>query len=317
MTHVDVSSLASKTNPASLKTEVDKLDIPKLSTVPADLAKLTNKVANYLVEENDFNALEKKVTDNKTEQDNLETKVTSNHLATESSINALKTKVDSIDLTKYVKKSDYVTKVGNLELKIPEVSRLLQTSTFNSKITEIERKITAFKNKIPDISGLASKTELTTVDNKIPDISGLASKTEPKNVKNKIPDSNAFVEKTDYATEISGVENDYVTNAALTSQLSYLKSFRGNYYFNQHSYLIYEPKPFSFKQISSGITHWKSTGIDNSSVKTDLRGFWRNKNECYLFWKLHKRKQINILNQISSNYLHCLQVRHNKVKQKY
>ena len=48
--------------------------------------------------------------------------------------------------------------------------------------------------------------------------------------------------------------------------------FRGNYYFNQQSYLICEPKTFSFKQTSSGITHWKSTGIDNYSVKTDLRG---------------------------------------------
>ena len=60
MTHVDISSFASKTNLASLKTEVDKLDISKLSTVPADLAKLTNKVANDLVEETDFNASEKK-----------------------------------------------------------------------------------------------------------------------------------------------------------------------------------------------------------------------------------------------------------------
>ena len=31
-----------------------------------------------------------------------------------------------------LKKTDYDTKVGNLELKIPDVSRLLQTSTFNS-----------------------------------------------------------------------------------------------------------------------------------------------------------------------------------------
>ena len=60
VTHVDVSSLASNTNIASLKTKVDKLDIPKLFTVPVDLAKLTNKVANDVVEETDFNALEKK-----------------------------------------------------------------------------------------------------------------------------------------------------------------------------------------------------------------------------------------------------------------
>ena len=43
VTHVDVSSLASKTSLANLKTEGDKLDIPKLSTVRADLAKLTIK----------------------------------------------------------------------------------------------------------------------------------------------------------------------------------------------------------------------------------------------------------------------------------
>ena len=83
-------------------------------------------------------------------------------------------------MTKYVKKTDYDTKVGNLELKIPDISRLLQTSTFNSEITEIEGKITTVDKKVPDISGLASKTELTTADNKIPDISGLASKTELK-----------------------------------------------------------------------------------------------------------------------------------------
>ena len=59
VTHVDVSSFVSITNLASLKTEVDKLDITKLSTVPVDLTKLTNKVANDLVEETDFNALEK------------------------------------------------------------------------------------------------------------------------------------------------------------------------------------------------------------------------------------------------------------------
>ena len=53
------------------------------------------------------------MTDNKTEQDSLETTVQNNHLTVESSINNLKTKVDGIDLTKYVRKSDYDTKVGN------------------------------------------------------------------------------------------------------------------------------------------------------------------------------------------------------------
>ena len=41
ITHVDSSSFALKTNLALLKTEVDKLDIPKLKTVPIDLAELS------------------------------------------------------------------------------------------------------------------------------------------------------------------------------------------------------------------------------------------------------------------------------------
>ena len=49
VTHVDVSGFASKTNLASLKTEVDKLDIDKLAPVPNDLAKLSNVVKNEVV----------------------------------------------------------------------------------------------------------------------------------------------------------------------------------------------------------------------------------------------------------------------------
>ena len=113
--------------------------------------------------------------------------------------NHLKTKVDDIDLTKYVLKSDYDTKVGKLELKTPDISGLLRASTFNSKIGELENKIKTAKSK-PDISNLVIKTEL-------------------KNVKNKIPNADEFLKKNDYATEISGIKNDYVTNAALTSQL--------------------------------------------------------------------------------------------------
>ena len=54
ITHVDVSSYATKTNLASLKTEVDKIDIDKLKTVPADLAKLNNVVKNDVVKKTDY-----------------------------------------------------------------------------------------------------------------------------------------------------------------------------------------------------------------------------------------------------------------------
>ena len=47
--HVDTSSFALKTNLASLKTEIDKLDIDKLVPVPIDLSKLSNVVKNEVV----------------------------------------------------------------------------------------------------------------------------------------------------------------------------------------------------------------------------------------------------------------------------
>ena len=56
ITHVDVSSFASKTNLAALKTKVDKIDADKLKTTPADLTKLTNAIENDVVKKTDYNA---------------------------------------------------------------------------------------------------------------------------------------------------------------------------------------------------------------------------------------------------------------------
>ena len=55
ITHVDVSSFASKPNLAALKTEVDKIDTVKLKTAPTDLAKLTNAIKNDVVKKTDYN----------------------------------------------------------------------------------------------------------------------------------------------------------------------------------------------------------------------------------------------------------------------
>ena len=49
ITHTDVSSFASKTNLEALKSEVYKIDVDKLKTVPTDLSKLSNVVKNNVV----------------------------------------------------------------------------------------------------------------------------------------------------------------------------------------------------------------------------------------------------------------------------
>ena len=64
------------------------------------------------------------------------------------------------------------TALNTIENKIPDTSSLVKKADYNAKITDLENKIPDISNlatKIPNINGLATKTELTTVENKIPD----------------------------------------------------------------------------------------------------------------------------------------------------
>ena len=55
ITHVDVSTYASKTNLAALKSEVDKIDVDELKTTPTDFDRLSNLVKNDVVKKTDYN----------------------------------------------------------------------------------------------------------------------------------------------------------------------------------------------------------------------------------------------------------------------
>ena len=88
VTHVDVSSFVLKSNLESLKTEVDKLDIDKLTPVLNDLAKLRNVVKNDVLK--------------KTE---------------------LVIKVNNIDTTGFVLKTTYDTDKSDLEKKISNAGK--------------------------------------------------------------------------------------------------------------------------------------------------------------------------------------------------
>ena len=61
ISHVDTSRFALKTNLATLKTEVDKLNIHKLVPVPVDLSKLSDLVKNDVVKRDVYNNLVAKV----------------------------------------------------------------------------------------------------------------------------------------------------------------------------------------------------------------------------------------------------------------
>ena len=202
ITHGVVSSYATKTNLAALKTEVDKIDTDKLKVVPADLAKLSNVVKNDIVKKTDYNT---KVT-------SIESQiagVTKNTLDNLGDI----TKLKAVDTSNFVLKRKLTADVNTLETKIdtvdktiPDISGLatktsltsyLQTATFNSKVTEVENKIKAI-----DIIAKSSNTKANTIRS---DLTG-------------------YAKKTDIATDITAIKNDYVTNTSLTSQLNNLKS---------------------------------------------------------------------------------------------
>ena len=129
ITHVDTSSFQLKTNLANLKSEVDKLDVDKLKSIPADLSKLSDVVKYDVVQKTGYNKLV--------------------------------TKVGNIDTSGLVKKTYYNTKTTEIEDKIPDTSSFVKNTEYITKITEIE-------DKIPDTNNLATKTALATVENKIP-----------------------------------------------------------------------------------------------------------------------------------------------------
>ena len=137
VTHVDDSSFASKTNLANLKTEVEKIGFAKLTSVPYDLAKLSNVVKNVV---------------KKTEY------------------NKLVTKVDNIGTTGFVLKTTYHTNKSDSEKKIIDAEQKIPNTSDLAKKTDLNAKITEIENKIPIIAGLATNSALTAAENKIPDV---------------------------------------------------------------------------------------------------------------------------------------------------
>ena len=148
---------------AALKTEVDKIETDKLKTVPIDLAKLSNVVKNDVVKKIDYN-----------------TKLTSieNQIAgvTKNTVDNLAyiTKLKAVDTSNFVLKTKLTadantleTKIDTVDKKIPDISGLatktsltsyLQTATFNSKVTEVENKI-----KATDIIAKSANTKANTI----------------------------------------------------------------------------------------------------------------------------------------------------------
>ena len=110
--HADVSSYASKTNLAALKSEIDKVDVDKLKTTPSDLAKLSNVVKNDLVKKTDYNA-------NVTSREGQIAGITKNTIDNLADI----TKLKAFDTSNFILKTKLASDVTTLENKIDTVDK--------------------------------------------------------------------------------------------------------------------------------------------------------------------------------------------------
>ena len=129
ISHIDTSSFALKSNLDSLKTEVDKLDIDKLKSLPNNSSNL-----NIEVDELDMDKL--------------------------ASVPVDVNKLSNVVKNEVVRKIEYNAEIKNIEHKIPDITNLATKTTLNTKIYEV---IT----EIPSTSSLGTTSALTTVENEI------------------------------------------------------------------------------------------------------------------------------------------------------
>ena len=290
------------------------------------MAKLTNAIENDVVKKTDYNTkagLTKNTVDNVADI----------------------TKLKAIDTNSFVNKTKFSAdintlddKIDGVEKKIPDISGLatktslnsyLQTSAFNSKVTEVESKI-----KATDIIAKNAATKANTIRS----------------------DLTAYAKKADVATDITAIKNDYVTNASLSSQLNDLKSqhiatevtgidnktkknasdilalenkltqkgdtinenererniFRGFFFYLQKNHLVYECKVGSFIFNNKKISKWESTGVFNSSDYYSMNGIENTKKEMtilknderlYVYLQGNHFQQNNVLTSNSDHVI--------------
>ena len=109
-----------------------------------------------------------------------------------------------------VKEDAYNAKIKNIKDKIPDITNLATKTTLSAKINEA-------KNKIPNFTNLTTTTALTAVENEIPDVSNLAKKiyhnTKISEIENKITTDH------DHDKYITSQEFNKLTSENFTARL--------------------------------------------------------------------------------------------------
>ena len=243
------TSFALKTNLASLKTEVDKLDVDNLVPVPVDLSKLSDVVKDDVVKKDVYDKLV--------------------------------AKVNSINTNGFVLKTKYQTVKTELEKKIPNVSNLAK----KAKHTKLENKIpnvsslatkagfTAVENKITDVISLVKKThyntKITEIEKKVTDHNHEKYITTPEfntlavDVFNARLAQTNLITKAEFEGKLSSLNRKITTNKTknlvVENELNKLKTFGSSYFIGKshfeedgrQNYLVFQPINRYFKVIAN------------------------------------------------------------------
>ena len=129
----------------------------------------------------------------------------------------LVTKVNNIDTSKFVLKTEYDGNKSELEKKTPDTSGIVKKLDYNAKITELE-------NKIPSISGLAANAAWTAVETKIADVSSLGKRrdynTKISEIERKLTDHNhdKYITTTEFNKFTKEVLDEKLKQATLVTK---------------------------------------------------------------------------------------------------
>ena len=194
----------------------------------------------------------------------------------------------------------------------------MQTSTFNSKVTELESKI-----KDAVIIAKSANTKANTIRS---DLTSYATKADVTTIKNDYVTNASLTSQLNnlksqhIATEVTGIDNKTIKHASdilgLENKLNEnergLSIFRGFFLYLQRNHLVYECKVDSFTFNNKKILKWRSTGIFNYSDYYSMNAIENTKNEMpilknderlYVYLQGNHFQQNNVL---TSNNDHVL-----------
>ena len=194
--------------------------------------------------------------------------VVKNNVVKKTVYNKLAAKVNNIDTSDFVLKTNYQTDKAELKNKISDVTDVVK----KVKLTELE-------NNIPDVSNLETKTALTAVEHKVPSVSNLVKKadynTKITEIEKKLNNHNydEYIATPEFNTLAADVFNTRLAQASLMRKTDFDAKFsnlKRKITANITKNLLIENELNKLKAFDSsyfiGKSHFEEDGIQNFLV---------------------------------------------------